>query len=314
MKKPLRFPTGATRKWMIRAVLGALILAIILLQRDTARHIAATLKQVSPLVLVASVAFCWLGQALCAWKWQLLLRARGVEVPLWTCCRLYLAGMFGNLWLPTNIGGDALRASLLNRAADVSLSDAAASVVVERLTGFAALLFLAGLGLMFRGTAGSATAILGGAVLLLTVFAIAWKLAGRLSGGGKWAGRFAALRQSLDFYAQPQHRGALWNALGLSLLFQASQVVLNIALARATHLNVPSAVFWWLTPLLALSGLIPVGIGGLGVREATALGLLQSYFPTLLQGQIVAWSLLFQTTIWLSSLLGALFLRNGTEK
>ncbi|MBW3637979.1 MAG: flippase-like domain-containing protein, partial [Armatimonadetes bacterium] len=279
--------TNAARQWAIRAVLGALILALILSQRSTARDVFAALKAVSPLVLGASVAFYWIGQILSAWKWQQLLRARGVEVPLALCCRLYLAGMFGNLWLPTNIGGDALRATLLNRAAPVSLSDAAASIVVERLTGFAALLFLAALGLLWRGAGGDGISILAGAAGIVAILAALWKLAGRFcaSGSGKWARKLSSLRQSLDFYAQKQHRGALWSALGLSLLFQASQVVLNLALARAANLDLPLAVFWWLAPLLSLSGLVPAGIGGFGVREAAALALLRPDFPSLAAGQ-----------------------------
>ncbi len=38
-------------------------------------------------------------------------------LPLRECCRLYLIGMFCNLWMPTNIGGDAVRAYLAAPAA-----------------------------------------------------------------------------------------------------------------------------------------------------------------------------------------------------
>ena len=101
--------------------------------------------------LLLSVVFYWLGQALCAWKWQRLVLARGTRVSLFDCCRFYAAGMFGNLWLPTNVGGDALRTTLLARTApELGLSGAAASVLVERLTGFAALLALVAGGLTWR--------------------------------------------------------------------------------------------------------------------------------------------------------------------
>jgi uncharacterized membrane protein YbhN (UPF0104 family) len=62
----------------------------------------------------------------------------------------------------------------------------------------------------------------------------------------------------------------------LSLVFQASQIVLNIFLARAVGLNVPPLVMWWLVPVLARASLVPLGIGGLGVREVAALKLLGS--------------------------------------
>jgi uncharacterized membrane protein YbhN (UPF0104 family) len=298
----------AARKWVIRAVLGAAIFALILSRQDTAREVGEALAGVSPFVLAASVAFYWAGQALCAWKWQLLLRARGVEVSLATCCRIYLAGMFGNLWLPTNIGGDALRATLMNRAAQVSLADAAASIIVERLTGFGALLFLAVLGLLLRGASGRGATI---ALLFFGVLGLLWVVVGRVTSSrqGKLAQKLNSLRGALDFYGKRPFRSVLWVSLALSLFFQASQVLLNIGLARAAQLELPLATFWWLAPLLSLSGLIPAGIGGFGVREGAALALLRGDFPHLAAGQIVAWSLLWQATVWLASLPGALFLK-----
>lgn len=305
----------ASRKWLIRALLGIFILGLILSRQDTAREVWQALTGVSPLVLAGSVAFYWAGQVLSAWKWQLLLRGGGVEVPLVTCCRIYLAGMFGNLWLPTNIGGDAMRASLLQRSAEVKLSSAAASIIVERLTGFAALLLLACVGLALRGTGGQGASVVWGALLFFGALGIGWFALGRLakSSESKFARKLSSLREALDFYGQKERRSLIWISLVLSLLFQASQVLLNIGLARAAELDLPAATFWWLGPLLSLSGLIPAGIGGFGVREGAALALLGNDFPHLAAGQIVAWSLLWQATVWLSSLPGVFFLSGARE-
>jgi hypothetical protein len=89
----------------------------------------------------------------------------------------------------------------------------------------------------------------------------------------------------------------------LSLLFQASQIGLNIVLARSLGLEVPAIAFWWLVPVLALASLVPVGVGGLGVREAAAVTLLHGAGITTANtaSTIVLWSLLWQATVWLSS-------------
>ena len=303
----LTSPRRGVGKWLLRLGVGAAIVVVLLSRREVAATVGATLRGVSPAVMLGAVAFYLAGQVLSAWKWQLLLRARGARLSLWSCCCIYAAGMFGNLWLPTNVGGDALRAALLARAApELGRAPAVASILVERLTGFAALLGLAAGALALRGAGALGWKMLG---LALAVFAalgaLCW-LATRLRHP-----KIAALRAALEFYGQAGHRPVLWRALALSFLFQISQVLLNIGLARATGLDLPARVFWWLGPLLSLSGLIPAGIGGLGVREAAALALLQGWNVS--SGQVVAWSLLWQATVWLASLPGAVFVGNREQ-
>ena len=298
-------PRAAAWKWTLRVVIGVAIVALLLHRRDAAAQVAHTLCAVPAWVLLGAVAFYWAGQVLSAWKWQLLLRARGANISLGDCCRFYAAGMFGNLWLPTNVGGDALRATLLAaRAPNLGRADALASIAVERLTGFAALLFIAGCGLLLQGASSPGWKTLGIAcAIFLILGAISWAVF-RFKHP-----KIERLKAALLLYGRPRNRGVLLDALALSLVFQISQVLLNIGLARASGLDLPASVFWWLGPLLSLAGLVPAGIGGLGVREAAAVALLQGWPVDV--GQIVGWSLLWQATVWLASLPGVLFVRRS---
>ena len=267
-------PHAATPwKWLLRVILGAAIVALLLSRRDAAAQVAATLRAVPLWVIIGAVAFYWAGQFLSALKWQLLLRARGTRVSLARCCRIYAAGMFGNLWLPTNVGGDALRATLLaKRAPELGRADALASIAVERLTGFAALLIIAASALLLRGASAQGWQTLAIAGAIFVGLGVLWGIISRIKHPV-----IARLQNALSFYARPQHRAVLARAMLLSLAFQASQVLLNIGLACAVELDLPARVFWWLGPLLSLSGLIPAGIGGLGVREAAAVALLRDW-------------------------------------
>ena len=292
-------------KWLLRVAIGAAIVALLLSRRDAAAQVWQTLRAVPLWMILGAVAFYWAGQFLSAWKWQLLLRARGTHVSLSRCCRIYAAGMFGNLWLPTNVGGDALRASLLvKRAPELGRADAFASIAVERLTGFAALIFIACLALLARGASSQGWRTLAIVCAIFAFLGVTWWLLSRFPHP-----KIARLQSALAFYARPQHRGVLARALLLSLLFQASQVLLNIGLARASGLDLPARVFWWLGPILSLSGLVPAGIGGLGVREAAAVALLRDWPISV--GQIVGWSLLWQATVWIASLPGIIWVRKG---
>jgi len=298
-------------KWLVRLGLGLIVLGLLISHKGSAATVLTTLRRFSLPLLAIAIAGYWIGQAICAWKWRLLLRARHIEADLPLCCRLYLAGMFGNLWLPTNVGGDALRAYLMHRARPgAGLGTVAASVLVERLTGLAALLGLASFGLAWNGMDNpSVLSLLGFGTMVLA--ALVTGLAAARKTGAKWAteGKLARGLAALEAYAQPQNRAALVRALFLSLIFQASQVVLNIWLAHEAGLRLPAPMYWWLVPALALSGLIPVGVGGLGVREAAAVALVHGSGIPAPASVIIGWSLLWQATIWLSSLPGALFLK-----
>ncbi len=94
-------------------------------------------------------------------------------------------------------------------------------------------------------------------------------------------------------------------------MVQVIQIAINIGLARAVGLTLPASTLAWLAPMLALSSVLPLGIGGLGVREAAAVLLLQGSDSS--QSTIIAWSLLWQATVWISSLPGGLCMLAGSK-
>lgn len=272
-------------QWLARLLFGLIV--IVLLTRYQAPQAQHVLQAVSPPVIIYAVLCYWALQTLSALKWQCLLRAQGVAMPLVDCCQLYLTGMFCNLWMPTSIGGDAMRIYLVAPRCG-GKAKAAASVLVERLTGLAALLIIGCIGLTLQLSAPTqAHSVRSGLRLILTASLIFLLFISTLlmlrnrayqvqqDVPALWH-KGASLQQSLDLYTQPENRATLLLAFALSLLFQAGLVVLNLGLADAMGLRVPALLFCWLVPLLALASLLPFGIGGLGVREATALALLPS--------------------------------------
>ena len=307
-------------QWLSRLLLGALIVWA-LAHGASEVPIGATLQKVHWQVLAGAIALYWVGQFLSAWRWQLLLNAirapHLAPVDFRSCVRWYGIGMFWNLWMPTGIGGDASRA--LHSAAVVqSRSVAAASVLMDRLSGLVGLLCIGVLALLCdshaRGAQSSAQAwrlmAIFGALLIGAL--LLWIFVQRLSARenvtattgppAKIFGVVRSLQSALALYGAPQQRAVLWRALWLSLLVQLLQIGINWWLARAVGLTLNAVSVAWLAPVLALSSLIPLGIGGLGVREAAAIALLGASWP---QGVVLAWSLLWQATVWLSSLCGA---------
>lgn len=313
-------PSRKAWKWALRLALGLLIVAA-LLRGNPAASVWPLLRRVSLLTLPAAVALYEIGQFISAARWRLLLRAMrpagGSTMSMGETARVYFAGMFWNLWMPTGIGGDAFRAYAAGERLGSESGGwlaGASSVLLDRIVGLCGLIGVCALGLAVdaRGGASSAVKVLWAVIAALLLLAgIVWAARGALRRQAqrhpqhRWWRRWNEIEGIAAPFGERRARQALYGALGISLVVQALQIAINIGLARVVGLTLPATTFLWLGPSLALSSLLPLGIGGLGVREAAAVALLQgSGAPT---ATIIAWSLLWQATLWLSSLPGALW-------
>ena len=81
-----------------------------------------------------------------AWRWRLLLRARGIDDNLAWLSRAYLVSYAAGQVLPTSLGGDATRIFETSRRHPGRGGDIAGSVLLERALGGAATLVLAAVG------------------------------------------------------------------------------------------------------------------------------------------------------------------------
>ena len=87
------------------------------------------------------------GQAISGLRWGVIAERIGARSsPAWFV-RAYLRGAFYNAFLPTGIGGDAMKIAVLRH--DLGLKDATRSVVIDRASGLAAICLAAGACLPF---------------------------------------------------------------------------------------------------------------------------------------------------------------------
>ncbi len=310
-------PWRGRLKWLLRLALGALIIGA-LLRHPQSTTVGPLLRRIPPELLLLSIVLYLAGQCLSAWRWQRLLFAttpnNAEPVSLRECLRIYFIGMFWNLWMPTSIGGDAVRSYLAGQRIG-NLAIATTSVLFDRFLGFLALMIVCFVGLGISSTDAVSTeaqelaqrvlwialacALL--AVVLLTILLRSGKADEEAKG---MRGKLAKLQSLLAVYVVPQQRKVLLSAIFLSFGMQFLQILVAIMLARGVGLEGTPRTFVWVTPALGLASVIPLGIAGLGVREAAAVALLKPLGFSV--GTIVAWSLLWQATVWLSSLPGGL--------
>jgi len=218
------------------------------------------------------------GQAVSSWKWQILLAPVGLQVPYFKVLAFYFTGMFFNLFLPTIVGGDAVKAVLLARQTGAP-ARSTMSVFMERNVGLCALLIVAIVaaeqappvelfGLSLRALTWLLAAGYGVANIVLLSSPV-YRLADRVIA----ATPLARVRHRADSLYQamvPYRRasGRLLAGVGLSFIFQGIVIAVVFLNARALALDVPLAAVAVFVPLISLAGMVPLSVNGLGVREA----------------------------------------------
>lgn len=209
-----------------------------------------------------------------AFRWRALLHGLGVRPPLWLLLKLYLVGSFFNTFLPSGFGGDVVRVVELARGDRQSA--AVGTVFVDRLTGILSLMALGLVVLPF--TTGLASWLVWTFVLIAVggLSAGFVLLEGRLlpTLAGHLPPAFALTGQGklAQVYAAVAGCGAkaLWQALALSTLFNLINIAVYWLCGLAVGIAVDLSFYFVLVPLLSLTLLIPISVGGLGARDWVA--------------------------------------------
>ncbi len=224
--------------------------------------------------LGAALVVTFVGIVLSAVRWQRVLAALDVRARVSSLASYQLAGVFVGNFLPSTIGGDVLRVARLSAASGRG-PDSFASVVLERLTGWIVLpvITLAALalnpGLLRLGLA-SQVALgisLGTLALLAVVLVVAAspRLGRRLQGHDGALGFLRAVYLGLNRFRQ--HPGLAFEVLVAGFVYQLAVVLAAFLASEALGLDVGWTAMMAFMPAVAIVQVLPVTIGGLGVRE-----------------------------------------------
>ncbi|MEA3056715.1 MAG: glycosyltransferase 2 family protein [Actinomycetota bacterium] len=250
------------------------------------------------------------GIVLSAFRWQAVLAALGLRARVRRLLNHYLAGLFVGNFLPSTIGGDVLRVARQS-AENGDRPSTFASVVLERLTGWLVLpvitltAFVINPGLRRLGNATLLAFVLSVTTLVLLcalLFAAAHpRVGGRLVESEGWQRFLGAVHLGLDRFRR--HPSAVANVLLVGFAYQLAVVLSAYLAARALGLDVgPTAILAFM-PAVAIAQVLPISLGGLGVREGAFVLFLHPLGVE--RGEAIALGLLFYGMNLAVSLLGA---------
>lgn len=253
-------------------------------------------------------------------KWRMMINTsrRRAPFPPLDAIRCYAAGLFANLYLPSIVGGDVLRALLAGRVIGRTESAIFAGLA-DRGIDVLALGLLVGTGGLLTGrhVGGWSTPLL---VLLALAGLVLAGLLGRVvlrrplrSWPSRIRGRLA--RSLVAMRRLARRPATAFVVLGLSLLIQSTFVLLNAWIGRALGVDVGLGVWFLVWPLAKIAGMLPISLNGLGVRDATLAALLVPLGVPAARGVVT--SLVWQSVVLAGGLLGGLTWwllgRNRTE-
>jgi uncharacterized membrane protein YbhN (UPF0104 family) len=210
------------------------------------------------------------GTALRALRWRALLSGLTIHVPMSQLIYFYFAGSFFNLFLPSGMGGDAVKMAMLARHTG-RIPEAIGTTLVDRAIGLWVLFVLALAALPFSYAllpastisaiaAISAVGVTGGAIIMGTPL-LPWL-------GGKV--RLPKQEKLERFYHSVSGLGyaVLGRACLVSLIFNILLIAFIMLIALSMDVHLPLGVYMLFAPILSLALTMPISISGLGTREA----------------------------------------------
>lgn len=265
--------------WLRVAAVAAILWWVV--ENNGGARIAHALLAADPGWLLAALGVFLLSIVAGAYQWHLLLRIQGIDFGFKACFRSYYSGMFLNNFLPGTVGGDALRVYDVHKR-EGSFGRAAASTLLDRLMGFSALSFFSLLALAFefrqRALPAGLLLHLMQAVLAVSAAFVAillLLLSRRLSGALRVVIRSLGMEKLGNLHAKIEEAlmayKARWGRIGYVFLIACAVQLMRISVsafsAWALHLSLAPVFFFAFIPLIALTGVLPLNVGGWGVPQ-----------------------------------------------
>jgi len=258
--------------FLLRLGLSAVLLAWLFSQVNW-KDIITAVRQADPALLCAAFALSLLLQLLVLLRWMFFMKALGLSATFWQVCRYFFIGLFGNLFLPTSIGGDVIKAIGLSRGVG-QRPKVVASVVLDRLSGFAGLVIVALIAYVVGTRVVDAPMVI---VPIVILTALSLVIGGMLFNQkfyqffGGLVSKFPRVQKGIlemheDVSLMRGKKRTGFGCILLSCLVQVLGAFLYYVISLAMHLDVSFLHYLIFSPIVSAVTFLP-SIGGLGVRE-----------------------------------------------
>ncbi|MGH9322326.1 MAG: lysylphosphatidylglycerol synthase transmembrane domain-containing protein [Vicinamibacteria bacterium] len=265
---------------LFRLAVSLGLIAVMVSRLDTS-NMMKFLRRADLALVALTLAAVLLDRAMMAGRWMTLVDALGVHAPRSKLVRIFFLSTFFGSFLPSGVGGEAVRAISFSRLTSRGI-ESVASVVMDRLIGLLSMLLTGLLSLtLFYGVYPHPAllyGVLAGSVALLGAmgFSLARPVHARLLGRFRTGTTRFAEWTVRTVEAMARYRetpGALGLVLLVSIGVQLLRVLQAYLLSEAMDLGVSGVYFFCFVPPILVLTMLPISVGGWGTANLAYVAL-----------------------------------------
>lgn len=258
----------------------SIILLIFLFRQVDKKSLFNIIRGANPWLLLSSFLVFGLTYIISLYRWEMLLKAVHVHLSIKRIIISFSGGLFFNLFLPSTIGGDLVRSFDLATHTKKP-KEVVATVLLDRISGYAGLVCVAisALLLGYRLIQDKIVILIIGLItvvlilILLVIFNnfLFAKVNKFLHSPGDNRLRIALKDTHQEMHYFRHHKVILLLNFIYSILIQVSAPLSFYLTALALGIRTEAIYFFIFFPLVGAITLLPISIGGLGLRDATTI-------------------------------------------
>ena len=205
-------------------------------------------KSIDPIFLMGALVFFMLSKLLSAFRLNLYFHELAIPLSQKSNIKLYLLGMFYNLFLPGGIGGDAYKGYLIKKTFRLKTKKVVSVLLLDRLSGLLLLfVYACFLALLLQHQIFVFYRFLVIPLILLSVLIFWW------------------LNRSFFKFVFP----VFWKSIVFSAMVQLAQLVSVWFILLGMGISTETTSYLFVFLISSIVAVLPLTVGGIGSREVT---------------------------------------------
>lgn len=196
--------------------------------------------------LLAALLFFIISKVFSAFRLNLYIHQIKIFLTQLSNIKLYLLGMFYNLFLPGGIGGDAYKGYVLKKKYEVKTKSVVSILILDRLNGLLLIFVISCLLALFLNEYRiNSYKVFFGIAIVISVLV------------------FWVFNKRFFSFVYP----VFWKSLGFSALVQLAQLVSVLFILKALDVEGNNIAYLFIFLISSIVSVLPLTIGGIGSRE-----------------------------------------------